>query len=169
METSMSSETRLFLRKTEELSRLVSTMKRLEVHREISELHEIEKRLTDLSIAVNKDRCLNAGGKFEWVDSVLVKCLRNGTWLLLDQVNLCSPAILDRLNGLLEPNGALTIGEKGVDESGDVFTVRPHKDFRLFLAMDPRHGEISRRVESNFHHRRIIIVPFMFVKTVIKV
>ena len=73
METSMSSETRLFLRKTEELSRLVSAMKRLEVHREISELHEIEKRLTDLSIAVNKDRCLNAGGKFEWVDSVLVK------------------------------------------------------------------------------------------------
>lgn len=76
------------------------------------------------------------------------QCLRNGTWLLLDQVNLCSPAILDRLNGLLEPNGALTIGEKGVDENGDVFTVRPHKDFRLFLAMDPRHGEISRQVSN---------------------
>lgn len=72
METTMSSETKLFLRKTEELSRLVSAMKRLEVHRE-SELLEIEKKLADLSIAVNKDRCLNAGGKFEWVDSVLVK------------------------------------------------------------------------------------------------
>ena len=73
-----------------------------------------------------------------------LQCLQNGTWLLLDQVNLCSPAILDRLNGLLEPNGALTIGEKGVDEGGNVFTVQAHENFRLFLAMDPRHGEISR-------------------------
>ena len=72
------------------------------------------------------------------------QCLRNGTWLLLDQVNLCSPAILDRLNGLLESNGALTIGEKGVDEDGNVFTVKAHGNFRLFLTMDPRHGEISR-------------------------
>lgn len=72
METTMSSETKLFLRKTEELSRLVSAMKGLEIRSE-SELLEIEKKLADLSIAVNKDRCLNAGGKFEWVDSVLVK------------------------------------------------------------------------------------------------
>lgn len=82
----------------------------------------------------------------KWESRFPFQCLRNGTWLLLDQVNLCSPAILDRLNGLLEPNGALTIGEKGVDENGDVFTVKPHQDFRLFLAMDPRYGEISRQV-----------------------
>lgn len=37
------------------------------------ELQEIEKKVADLSITVEKDKCLNAGGKFEWVDSVLVK------------------------------------------------------------------------------------------------
>lgn len=72
METTMSTETKQFLRKTKELSKLVSAMKELEVSCE-QELHEIEKKLTDLSIAVEKDKCLNAGGKFEWVDSVLVK------------------------------------------------------------------------------------------------
>ncbi|XP_017797965.1 PREDICTED: LOW QUALITY PROTEIN: midasin-like [Habropoda laboriosa] len=147
METTMSTETKLFLRKTEELSTLVTAMKTLQAPCEL-ELLEIEEKLTDLSIAMEKDKCLNAGGKFEWVDSVLVKCLQNGTWLLLDQVNLCSPAILDRLNGLLEPNGALTIGEKGVDQGGNVFTVKAHKNFRLFLAMDPRHGEISRAMRN---------------------
>ncbi|XP_012135538.2 midasin [Megachile rotundata] len=146
-ETTMSTETKLFLRKTQELSKLVSTMKALGTPCEL-ELQEIEKKLTDLSIAVEKDKCLNAGGKFEWVNSVLVKCLQNGTWLLLDHVNLCSPAILDRLNGLLEPNGALTIGEKGVDEQGNVFTVRAHRNFRLFLIMDPRYGEISRAMRN---------------------
>lgn len=82
--------------------------------------------------------------KIDEKEHFALQCLQNGTWLLLDQVNLCSPAILDRLNGLLEPNGALTIGEKGVDEQGNVFTVKAHKNFRLFLTMDPRYGEISR-------------------------
>lgn len=72
METTMSTETKQFLRKTKELSKLVSAMKELEISCE-QELHEIEKKLTDLSTAVKKDKCLNAGGKFEWVDSVLVK------------------------------------------------------------------------------------------------
>ena len=62
----------------------------------------------------------------------------------MENVNLCSPAILDRLNGLLEPNGELTLGEKGVDNSGALLTVKPHPNFRLFFTMDPQRGEISR-------------------------
>lgn len=59
-------------------------------------------------------------------------------------MNLCSPAVLDRLNALLEPNGELIIGERGVTADGKMVVIKPHKDFRLFLTMDPRHGEISR-------------------------
>lgn len=76
--------------------------------------------------------------------SCLFQCLQNGNWLLVDNVNLCSPAVLDRLNALLEPKGVLTIGERGVDENGKMVEVKPHKDFRLFLTMDPKNGEISR-------------------------
>lgn len=68
----MSTETELFLHKAEELSKLVSAMKILSPERE-EELRQIKGKLADLSIAVKKDKCLNAGGKFEWVDSVLVK------------------------------------------------------------------------------------------------
>lgn len=70
--------------------------------------------------------------------------MKDGSWLLIDQVNLCSSAVLDRLNGLLEPGGVLTIGERGVDNDGNIHTITPHKNFRLFLTMDPRYGEISR-------------------------
>ena len=31
----------------------------------------------------------NRGGQFEWVDSVLVKALRAGHWLLIDNINFC--------------------------------------------------------------------------------
>ncbi|XP_032667152.1 midasin [Odontomachus brunneus] len=143
----MAAETQLFLRKIQELSDLTSTLETWEPNLE-SELQDIQSRLRNLSVHVKRDKCLNAGGKFEWVDSVLVKCLQDGTWLLIDQVNLCSPAVLDRLNGLLEPNGVLSIGERGVDNDGNVVTIKPHENFRLFLTMDPRYGEISRAMRN---------------------
>lgn len=89
----------------------------------------------------------NSGGCFEWVDSMLVKALRNGHWLLIDNVNLCSASVLDRLNGLLEPGGHLALSERGVID-GNIPVVRPHPEFRLFLAMDPRYGEISRAMRN---------------------
>ncbi|XP_015604930.1 midasin [Cephus cinctus] len=145
--TTMSAESGLFLKKCKELSSRVNAMEKLEPSME-SELKKIEFKLHKLSLFVEQDKSLNAGGKFEWVDSVLVKCLQEGSWLLVDQVNLCSPAVLDRLNGLLEPAGVLSIGERGVDNSGNIVTVKPHKDFRLFLTMDPRYGEISRAMRN---------------------
>ena len=39
----------------------------------------------------------------------MVRALKSGHWLLLDNANLCSGAVLDRLNGLLEPNGRLLV------------------------------------------------------------
>ncbi|XP_017784384.1 PREDICTED: midasin [Nicrophorus vespilloides] len=105
---------------------------------------------TGCAIRANVERheSLNAGGKFEWVDSVLIKCLQEGTWLLVDNVNLCSSAVLDRLNGLLEPNGVLIVGERGMDKDGKMICIRPHPDFRLFLTMDPKNGEISRAMRN---------------------
>ena len=80
---------------------------------------------------------------FEWVDGVVVTALKNGHWLLIDNVNLCPASVLDRLNSLLEPNGTLLLTESG---AGTILI--PHADFRIFFAMDPSHGEISRAMRN---------------------
>lgn len=85
--------------------------------------------------------------RFEWVDGVLVKALEQGKWLVLDNANLCSASVLDRLNSLLEPDGCLSINEHcGPD--GEPKIVRPHPDFRIFLMMDARFGELSRAMRN---------------------
>jgi midasin (ATPase involved in ribosome maturation) len=85
--------------------------------------------------------------RFEWVDGVLVKALEEGKWLVLDNANLCSASVLDRLNSLLEPNGFLSINEHcGPD--GEPKIVRPHSDFRIVLTMDARFGELSRAMRN---------------------
>lgn len=85
--------------------------------------------------------------QFEWTDGMLVQALERGQWLVLDNANLCSPAVLDRLNSLLEPNGSLIINEH-TDASGHARTIKPHPDFRIFFTMDPKYGELSRALRN---------------------
>ncbi|KAL8721540.1 MAG: hypothetical protein Q9225_001794 [Loekoesia sp. 1 TL-2023] len=89
----------------------------------------------------------NNRARFEWVDGILIRAVVEGKWLVLDNANLCSPSVLDRLNSLLEPNGVLNINERHL-EDGSVRVVKPHPNFRLFMTMDPQHGELSRAMRN---------------------
>lgn len=85
--------------------------------------------------------------KFQWFDGLLVKAVERGYWLILDNANLCNPSVLDRLNSLLETNGMLTINECS-NEDGSPRVVTPHPNFRLFMTMNPRYGELSRAMRN---------------------
>jgi MoxR-like ATPase len=87
-------------------------------------------------------------GGFEWVDGTLVTALIRGEWLLIHDINLCSPAVLDRLNALLEPNGTLLIGESGLDAAGNPRAIVPHPAFRAFFSMSPGLGDVSRALRN---------------------
>ncbi len=80
---------------------------------------------------------------FEWVDGVIINCIENGYWLLIDNVNLCPASVLDRLNSLLETDGTILLTENGVGKC-----IKPHPNFRIILVMDPIHGEISRAMRN---------------------
>ncbi|CAM9377533.1 unnamed protein product, partial [Scytosiphon promiscuus] len=70
---------------------------------------------------------------FSFVEGVLVKAIREGKWVLLDEINLASAETLQRLSGLLEgAEGSLCLTERG-----DIDPVVRNKDFRLFAAMNP--------------------------------
>lgn len=84
---------------------------------------------------------------FEWTEGVLTQAVQFGYWIVLDNANLCNPSVLDRLNSLAEPNGALILNEQRT-EDGSARVIRPHPNFRLFLTMDPRHGELSRAMRN---------------------
>ena len=66
------------------------------------------------------------GGETVWVDGVLPAAMREGRWLIVDEVDFAEPAILAVLTAVLEPGGRLLLKEKGND------IVEPHPSFRLF-------------------------------------
>ncbi|KAI7279842.1 midasin [Hortaea werneckii] len=99
----------------------------------LPQLSKLLNTIGQCSTAIDKAR-------FEWTDGMLVEALVEGKWLILDNANLCSSSVLDRLNSLLEPNGALIINEH-TEEDGSPRVIRPHPEFRIFLVTDPRYGQ----------------------------
>ncbi|CCF56589.1 hypothetical protein KAFR_0B02920 [Kazachstania africana CBS 2517] len=106
-------------------------------------LSKIASEIVALSKIVETDVSV----KFEWFNGMLVKAVEQGHWLVLDNANLCSPSVLDRLNSLLETNGTLLINECS-QENGEPRILKPHPNFRLFLTMDPKYGELSRAMRN---------------------
>lgn len=65
------------------------------------------------------------GGETVWIDGALPYAMRNGLWLIVDELDFAEPAILSVLNSVLETNGKLTLKEKGHE------IVEPHPNFRI--------------------------------------
>ncbi|KAG0659837.1 hypothetical protein C6P45_001730 [Maudiozyma exigua] len=108
-----------------------------------SDFENLNERIDKLSEIIAKETAV----KFEWFDGMLVRAVEQGHWLVLDNANLCSPSVLDRLNSLLETDGSLLINECS-QENGEPRVLRPHKNFRLFITMNPKYGELSRAMRN---------------------
>eukprot|EP01116_Phalansterium_solitarium_P008707 TRINITY_DN2266_c0_g2_i3.p1 TRINITY_DN2266_c0_g2~~TRINITY_DN2266_c0_g2_i3.p1 ORF type:complete len:1859 (-),score=760.71 TRINITY_DN2266_c0_g2_i3:142-5718(-) len=68
---------------------------------------------------------------FSFVEGSLVRAVREGHWVLLDEVNLAPAEAIESLSGLLEG------GSVSLTERGDVTPVPRHANFRLFACMNP--------------------------------
>ena len=61
-------------------------------------------RNTEITICNNSNSSNNISTSydFEWHDSILIKSIIRGEYIILDNVNTCSSSVLDRLNSLLD-------------------------------------------------------------------
>lgn len=71
------------------------------------------------------------GGRFEWRDGPLLRALKEGHWIVLDELNLASQSVLEGLNAVLDHRGELYIPELGRS-----FHVRPEMT-KLFACQNP--------------------------------
>lgn len=74
----------------------------------------------------------SVGISFAFINGPLIQCIKNGDWVLLDEINLASTETLECLSTILEPNGSIVLLEKG-----DLVPVTRHPDFRIFACMNP--------------------------------
>ncbi|KAF8139191.1 hypothetical protein K438DRAFT_1996249 [Mycena galopus ATCC 62051] len=92
-------------------------------------------------------------GKLVFKDGLLVRALRNGDWIVLDELNLAPTDVLEALNRLLDDNRELVI-----PETQEV--VRPHPHFMLFATQNPPGLYAGRKVLSRAFRNRFLEVHF---------
>ena len=90
----------------------------------------------------------SGSGELVFQEGVLVEAVRNGYWLLLDELNLAPSEVLEALNRLLDDNRELFIAETQT-------RVRPNERFRIFATQNPVEGyggrkELSEAFKSRF-------------------
>ena len=69
---------------------------------------------------------------FAFLEGLLTRAVREGHWILLDEVNMATPETLECLSSLLETGGSVCLYEKG-----DYRMIPRHPEFRLFACMNP--------------------------------
>jgi len=75
-----------------------------------------------------------AAAPFAWEDGPLIKAMRDGDILLVDELSLAEDSVLERLNSVLEPGRTLTLPEKGGSEVEELVA---HPNFLLLATMNP--------------------------------
>ena len=120
-----------FFRKSAEIGKSGSGKKR---KKSLDET--VLKAWEDFSVKLDTSRGqigASSGMLFQFVEGAFVTALRNGDWILLDEVNLAPPETLQRVIGVLEDvNGSLCLAERG-----DASYIPRHPNFRLFACMNP--------------------------------
>ncbi|KAK4937486.1 hypothetical protein LTR28_009819 [Elasticomyces elasticus] len=69
---------------------------------------------------------------FTFVEGNIIRAVRNGDWILLDEINLAAPDTLEALADLLDPAPSILL-----TEAGNIQRINAHPDFRIFAAMNP--------------------------------
>lgn len=72
----------------------------------------------------------NYPSKFIWRDGSLLRALKSGDWILLDELNLASQTVLEGLNSLLDHRGLIYLPELNQ-------TIVKSPEFRLFSTQNP--------------------------------
>ncbi|KAI5949267.1 hypothetical protein KGF57_004866 [Candida theae] len=116
-------------------------------HKQLISINGLDGKILSLSESLLFKLSQPSSLKFEWFDGLLVQAVEEGRWLVLDNANLCPPSVLDRLNSLLETNGTLIVNECTL-ANGEPRVIKPHPNFRLFLTVDPKYGELSRAMRN---------------------
>ena len=79
--------------------------------------------------------------------------MRNGWWLLLDELNLAPPDVLEALNRVLDDNRELFIAETGE-------IIKAHPRFQLFAAQNPAGIYGGRKQLSRAFTNRFVQLEF---------
>ena len=84
---------------------------------------------------------MSSGGGFifQFVEGTLIKSIQEGDWILLDEINLASDSVLNKLATIVQGNHIL------LNERADIVETKRHAEFRIFMCMNPPYSSAGKK------------------------
>lgn len=95
----------------------------------------------------------DCNGKLVFREGLLVQAMRNGHWIILDELNLAPTDVLEALNRVLDDNRELFIPETQE-------TIKAHSKFMLFATQNPPGIYGGRKMLSRAFRNRFVELHF---------
>lgn len=111
------------------------------------------KKLITLSCDIDLDKNDILGhyefidNKMTWIDGIVLIAIKNGYWVVFDEINMAKQNVLSVLNSVLDFRHKITIKEHNNEE------ITANKDFRVFATMNPNYNgtqEINNALRDRF-------------------
>ena len=115
------------------------------------------REIKDLLASLNRNPLASSNSlNFVFVESEFVSAIKNGYWVLLDNVSSAPQEVIERINSLLEEKPSLNIYEYHDGEELSSQNGKIHSKFRLFTTFNIRR-ESGNKLSSAFLNRVIKI------------
>ena len=85
---------------------------------------------TDMIDLLGSDVPSASSSIFSWADGILIQAMKEGAWLLLDELNMATQTVLEGLNSILDHRGSIYLPELDT-------TIVKHRKFRIFASQNP--------------------------------
>lgn len=79
-------------------------------------------------------RWILKGKETIWQDGILIQAMKEGSWIILDEINAALPEVTFALHQLLDHDRSITLVEN------DSARITAHDDFRIFCTMNPNYA-----------------------------
>ena len=116
------------------------------------ENHEEWKELQDRfrNIKNNLDR-IDSNLVFSFMEGNLIKAIKNGDWVLIDEINLATNDVLQKIVPLIEGKSLLLY------EKGDLLQIQRHPDFRILACMNPANDSGKKPLPSSLMNKFTVL------------
>jgi midasin len=92
-------------------------------------------------------KILDKKAPFFYKEGILVEAMKNGTWILLDEINLCSEETLSLIEAILSKDEIILF------ERGDLTPIKVHENFMIFACMNPFGDFGKKKYESQVFNK----------------
>ena len=107
-------------------------------HKDKEEVQKLALQVYDLTRRARKLES-SGGFIFQFVEGTLIQSIKNGDWVLLDEINLASDSLLNKLTSIVQGSHIL------LNERADVVETQMHPDFRVFMCMNPPYSSAGKK------------------------